>query len=86
MIKLHKVEKRILELKDELAEAKSPYKSIVFVRGGREELESALERLTTERQFILDRRNNLFWRLIWNVVVPVVVATITAYLISVFSK
>ena len=44
--------------------------------------EAELATLEVERQFILDRRNNLFWRIIWNIVVPIIVSSITAVFIS----
>ena len=47
------------------------------------------EQLDLKRQFILDRRNSLFWRIIWNIIVPISVTLITTFVISrvgLFSK
>lgn len=40
--------------------------------------------LERKRQFILDRRNDWKAKGIWNIIVPIVVSVITAYLVSVF--
>ena len=37
--------------------------------------------LEVERQFLLDRRDSLFWRFVWNILVPVVVSTITVVML-----
>ncbi len=41
-------------------------------------------KLVTERQFILDRRDNLFWRTIWSFIVPVIVTITTTYILQNF--
>ena len=41
-------------------------------------------RLQLKRQFILDGRNGWKAKGVWNIVVPIVVSVITAYLVSVF--
>lgn len=42
--------------------------------------------LQMRRQFILDRRNAWKARIFWSIIVPIIVATVTAYLISIFIK
>jgi len=84
--KLHKIEERILYLKGEITETPiGPY-NFIKPEWQLASLKNELENLETERQFILDKRDNLFWRFIWNVIVPIVVSTITAYTVSVLSK
>lgn len=41
-------------------------------------------RLQLKRQFILDERNGWKAKSVWNVVVPIIVSVITAYLVSLF--
>jgi hypothetical protein len=40
--------------------------------------------LETERQFILGRRDNLFWKALWNVIVPILVTIMTMIVLSKF--
>ncbi|MCX6731814.1 MAG: hypothetical protein NTX55_02380 [Candidatus Parcubacteria bacterium] len=42
--------------------------------------------LQMKRQFILDKRNNWRARVFWNIVIPIIVAIITAYLVSIFIR
>lgn len=39
-----------------------------------------IEALELERKFIMEKQNNLFWRIIWNVLVPILVSLVTVYL------
>ena len=41
-------------------------------------------KLKLMRQFILDKRHNWKTRIFWGIIAPIIVATITAYLVSVF--
>jgi hypothetical protein len=82
---LSKVEKEILDLKlekktNEPLSFPSPISS--FVAQSRED---ELNFLETKRQFILDRRENLFWKFIWNVLVPIFVTLVTTFFISKFN-
>jgi len=87
---LQEIEKRILEIEEEkprrIHNAQENYSA-----SWEDEVE-ALDiayldvektKLQLMRQFILDKRENWKAKVVWNVVVPVVVATITAYLVSV---
>ncbi|OGH12272.1 MAG: hypothetical protein A2776_00965 [Candidatus Levybacteria bacterium RIFCSPHIGHO2_01_FULL_40_10] len=92
-MKLGKIERRILEIKTILGDEKRR-KSLatgvpMSVFEGRLEqanrpLEKELDKLESERKFILDNRNSIFWRIIWNAIVPIIVSFITAYLVSKF--
>lgn len=42
--------------------------------------------LEYKRQFILDRRNSWKVKLFWGFVIPIVVSTITAYVVSIFVR
>lgn len=87
------VEKRILEIKHTLGDENRRKE---FARGvampvfeGRlknanRPLEEELDRLESERKFILDARDNLLSRMIWNFAIPIVISFITAYLVSRF--
>jgi len=78
MHKIHKLEERILDLKDQLSAdaADGP----VMFRQEREKLESELDKLEARRQFLLDRREGLGWKLLWNIIVPIGVSIITTYI------
>ncbi|MHB8870973.1 MAG: hypothetical protein ACYC5G_00740 [Candidatus Doudnabacteria bacterium] len=83
---LHKIEKRIIEIKQEIAnkpkELRQPIPQEILdgqVRVAIKPLTEELEQLQLQRQFILDRRDNLFWKTIWNIIVPIVVSLITTY-------
>ncbi len=85
---LYGIEERILDLKDELEAIRSPLgkRGMYFTTlTDEKEIESELDKLTIRRQFILDKRDSLFWKIVWNIIVPVVVATITAYMVSKFN-
>ena len=55
-----------------------------LVENENEPLQDELKKLEIKRQFILDRRNSWVAKSVWNVVVPIVISVITAYLVSVF--
>ena len=84
---ISKIEKRILEISKILANP--PIEKEMAGRGiprhfvdaniaaaNKPLLEEKVQ-LEMERQFLLDRRDSLFWRVIWNILVPVIVSTIT---------
>lgn len=48
----------------------------------RKENRPLLDKLDTERKFILDRRESIFWRVVWNVIVPIGVSVSTVYVLS----
>ncbi len=92
---LGKIEKRIFEIKDTLSD-KSREKSMAssvpmsiferrLVAANRPLLEE-LEKLEIRRRFILDKRDSLFWRVVWNVIVPMIVSVVTAFIVSSISK
>lgn len=89
--RLKEVEKRILEIKSILGDEdrRSSIAKGISMPAFEKRLEiknrplkNELEALETERSFLLDDRNNLFWRLVWNVAVPIIVSALTALLIS----
>lgn len=88
---LSKIEKRILEINKTLVD---PTRAKEM--GGRGITQHFVEanlaaanrpllderaQLEVERQFILDRRDSLFWRFIWNIVVPFAVSIITVVML-----
>jgi len=91
--RLEEIEIRILEIKRILSD-ESRRKDFArgvampvfegMLKNANRPLEEELDKLETERAFILDARSNLFWRLVWNVAVPVVVSLTTAFLVSIF--
>jgi hypothetical protein len=91
-MKLNRIEKRILEI-DRIVTDKKREKEIrtpgvvqsindARIEQANKPLLDERQQLTTEREFIIARRDNLFWRAIWNILVPVVVSILTVYLIS----
>ncbi len=50
------------------------------------EYKAELDSLERQRQFIIDNRNSIFWKVIWNGIVPIVVSFITAYLVTAYIK
>ena len=90
-MRLGKIEKRILKLKEEIANKPLDVSlsSSVTMATYEKRLEKALkllndelEQLETERRFILDRREGLFWKFIWNILIPIIVSVITTYMLS----
>lgn len=92
-MKLNQIEKRILEIKNILAD-KDREKKIasgvampIFegrLKNANRPLLEEKDRLETERQFILDRRDSLFWRVVWNIFVPILVSICTVYALNGF--
>jgi len=85
---LKDIEKRILELKLEIANQPRiqhglmPQELIdLRVKKANKPLEVELEILEKQRDFIIDKRNSLFWRIIWNIIVPITVSILTTYLL-----
>ncbi len=95
-MKLFSIEKRIIELKQEIAKKPKELRKRLedvgvsqsqldgLVENENEPLQDELKKLEIKRQFILDRRNSWVAKSVWNVVVPIVISVITAYLVSVF--
>lgn len=91
--RLVEVEEKILEIKHTLGDEgrrKSFARGVAMpvfegrLRNANRPLEEELDRLETERKFILDARNNLLSRIVWNFAVPITVSFVTAYLVSKF--
>ena len=96
-MRLSEIEKRILEIKKILSDSDrekfiqaSTYQAL-NVFGGPTVLEQEnrplieeKEALETERRFILDRRENLFWRTIWSGVIPVIASIATVLILNHF--
>lgn len=85
------IERRILEIKKTLSDKKREKEmaSEIPMPAFEKKLEIAnrplleeLDQLETERKFLLDERDSLFWRIIWNVVVPIIVSLITASIVT----
>src|SRR3989344_1573536 len=68
---LKDIEARLLELDDEIEADDIAY------------LDIEKTQLQLKRQFILDERNSWKAKSVWNVVIPIAVSIITAYLVSV---
>ncbi|MEK7077883.1 MAG: hypothetical protein AAB928_02200 [Patescibacteria group bacterium] len=82
--RLKEIEKEILAIqRNDIADSESVGNSANIRKVKRKAEISALE---SERNFIVDRRNDRRngWkqRLIWNVCVPIIVAIITAYIVA----
>lgn len=93
--RLVEIEERILEIKhtlgDEGRRKKFAFGVVMSVfekrlRSANRPLEEELERLETERKFIIDGRHNLRSRIIWNFIVLIAVSFITAFLVDRFLK
>ena len=90
MKSLKEIEKRLLEIEEErprrLHNLKENYSNslndeIAGINISYLDVEKA--RLQMERRFALDKRNNWLARIIWSGVVPIIVAVITAYLVTI---
>jgi len=86
--KLKDIEKRILELKLEIAnQARIQHGHMsqelidLRVKEANKPLKAELEILEKQRDFIIDERNSLFWRIIWNFFVPIIVSILTTCLL-----
>ena len=87
---LKEIEERLLEIDAEKsARSYGAAKNIIqAIKDGDDikYLDVEKTRLQLKRQFILDRRNSWKAKSIWDVVVPIIVSIITAYVISVLVK
>ena len=92
-MRLKKIEKRILEIKNILADKDREKKMAsgvvmpVFegrLKNANRPLLEEKDRLETERQFILDRRDSMLWRVVWNILVPIFVSICTVYALNRF--
>jgi len=88
---LQEIEKRLLEIEEEkprrIHNASENYSGswedeLEAIDIAYLDVEKAI--LQMKRQFILDKRSSWKVRVFWNIVVPIIVATITAYLVSIF--
>ncbi len=95
-MKLSSIENRIIELKQEITNKPTELSKRLedigvtqhqldgLVEKDNNPLQAELEKLEFKRQFILDRRDNLFWKTIWNILVPILVSITTTYFIVKF--
>jgi len=92
-MRLGKIENGILEIKKVLADKEREKRMASGVPQQAFEAERAqanrplleeLDTLETERGFKIEQRNSFLWRAVWNVAVPIIVSTATAYLVSRF--
>lgn len=72
MSKLKKIEKEIIEIKKELANRKT----YLNLESGSQNLKDRLEILEKERQFIIDVKEPIWEKILWNIVTPIIVAVI----------
>ena len=92
LTELCRIERDIIEAKKELERLTPGATSTQWVSKEKlhptiELLKNKITRLESSRQFILDRRNNLFWKIIWNIIIPIIVSSLTSILIiNYFSK
>ncbi|MDD3171639.1 MAG: hypothetical protein PHO86_04890 [Bacilli bacterium] len=72
MSKLKEIEKEILEIEEELAHQKT------YLKPGHEsqDLKDRLKILEKERQFIIDIKEPLWEKILWNIVTPIIVAVV----------
>jgi len=71
MTKLQEIEKRILELKREVANREK------YMTTGLElDLKNELEILESRRQFLLDAKEPLWEKIAWNVIAPIIIAVV----------
>lgn len=90
-LSFQEIEKRLLEIEEEkprrIHNAKENYSG-----SWDDELEALdiayldVEKATLQmkRQFILDRRNGWLAKMLWSIIVPIIAAIITAYIVSIF--
>lgn len=96
MSELKKIEKEILRLSMEISGKEKElshrlsYYGVTqgqldrLVKADNKPLESKFERLEIKRRFILDRRESFIPKTMWNIVVPIVLSVVTAYIASKF--
>jgi hypothetical protein len=76
--KLHEEEERFF---DEYIKKNCELSEIeLIVKNCTSEIRHEIELLELERKFLLERYNNLFWRVVWSVIIPVLVSLITIYI------
>lgn len=87
--KLKKIEKQIIEIKEQINFNKNNDVSRQYggekstlVELENEQLLDELDKLETQRNFLLDRRESWIPKTIWNVIVPIVVTVITLYVVE----
>ena len=93
MTKFYKIEKRILEINEILADKNRERKMAsgiampvfekILANANRPLLEEKTQ-LETKRQFLLDKRDGLLWRVVWNIIVPILVSISTVYALNRF--
>ena len=90
---LKKIEARLLEIEHEkpmrIHNAKENYSGGIedeIEADDIEYLDVEKTRLQLKRQFILDERNSWKAKSVWNVIVPIIVSIITAFVVSVLLK
>jgi hypothetical protein len=71
MSKLKEIEKKILELKREVAD-RGKYMTVSLGP----DLKDELEILESKRQFILDTKEPLWEKIAWNIITPIIVAVV----------
>ena len=92
LTRLSKIERDILEAKKELEKLTPGVTSVQWVPEDKltptiELLKNNINRLESSRQFIIDSRNSLFWKIIWNIITPIIVSTLTSVIvINYFTK
>ena len=82
MSKLKQLEEEISKIKNEIIDLESPL-STIFSQTAfnyRPELNAKLNKLETERQFILDHRESWLPKTIWNIIVPIIISVSIAIL------
>lgn len=91
MSKLRKIEKRITELKKEIASKHEDVLNGAIRSGGivtqgqldkmveseNRKPKNELDILEGERQFIVDQKEPLWMKIIWNIVAPIIIAVVT---------
>ena len=96
LTRLSKIEEQVLQLSNNLEKLKS--QGITSVEWVPQEqlslhialVESQINTLNLQRQYIIDKRGNLFWKTIWNtiwnIIIPICVSFLTALLYIKFLK
>lgn len=91
--RLGDIERRIIELKLEIAnQERSQHRPVAqpildrMVEAANRPLKRELDILERKREFIIDARNNLLWRVVWNLAVPIIASLTTYVLIQEFGS
>jgi len=92
-VSLEDIEKRLLEIDEEKARRahnlKENYTNSIediIEADDIDYLDIEKVKLQFKRQFILDKRGSWKAKVLWGIISPIIVATITAYLVSVFIR